>query len=247
MLISFLFKKFEYGQNPIKLNSELIYPESKYGLTLYQSILIRHYNLLQTAQINKLETVLDIGANNGYYSKLIRYMFPNAMIHAIEPIPKVYECLRYTFSKDELTNTHQLAISNYTGTILMQFDQNNTATSKIDLNGKISVQSTTLDDFIKSNNINNIDLLKIDVESHEYQVLEKANYTLSKTHYLLLEITLENNPNYTISSLLKLLSSNNFDYQLIGVINYPHISEGKVSMLDYLLENKKYESKNIYC
>jgi len=63
--------------------------------------------------------------------------------------------------------------------------------------------------------------------------------TLAMTKYLFIEITLENNKNYTISSLLKLLSNDRYDFQLVAFRNYSDVSEGKITILDGLFKNIK--------
>jgi FkbM family methyltransferase len=236
--LKYVFNGFNYGTDAISIKNRVIYPESKYGLTLLEGILVRHYNLIKGANITDAQTIIDIGANNGYFTVLARDMFPTAQIFTIEPIPDVFSSLSKTFQSDKNVTLAQLAISNTSGQAKMEFDTQNTAVSKLTDSGNLTVKTQTLDLFIQNHSLKKIDLLKIDVESHELEVLQGATNTLEKTKYIIIEITLENSP-YTISSLLKLLSTDNYDFQLRAVINYPHISEGRISMLDYLLENIK--------
>jgi FkbM family methyltransferase len=238
LVLKYVFNGFNYGTDAISIKNRVIYPESKYGLTLLEGILVRHYNLIKGANITDAQTIIDIGANNGYFTVLARDMFPTAQIFTIEPIPDVFSSLSKTFQSDKNVTLAQLAISNTSGQAKMEFDTQNTAVSKLTDSGNLTVKTQTLDLFIQNHSLKKIDLLKIDVESHELEVLQGATNTLEKTKYIIIEITLENSP-YTISSLLKLLSTDNYDFQLRAVINYPHISEGRISMLDYLLENIK--------
>ena len=100
-----------------------------------------------------------------------------------------------------------------------------------------------LDVFVRENNIDCIDILKIDTETFEAHVLRGGSDSLSKTKYLFIEITMENNDNYTISSLLKLLSTENYDFQLVGFRNYNDTSEGLMPIMDGLFFNKKLIKK----
>jgi hypothetical protein len=50
----------------------------------------------------------------------------------------------------------------------------------------------SLDEFAKKNNINYIDLLKIDVEGFEFKALKGAKQILKNTKYILIEITFSN-------------------------------------------------------
>lgn len=73
-------------------------------------------------------------------------------------------------------------------------------------------------------------------------MLRAAKDTLAKTKYLLLEITIHKNPNYTVSSLLSLLSSDLFEFQLIHVRDWDHTEDGKIWTLDCFFKNIQLES-----
>jgi len=81
--------------------------------------------------------------------------------------------------------------------------------------------------------------LKIDTETFEAHVLRGARKMLSKTKYLFLEISLRDHHNYTISSLLSLLNSETFEYQLVAYRNYSNKAEGKIEIMDCLFKNIK--------
>lgn len=69
------------------------------------------------------------------------------------------------------------------------------------------VSSLTLDDFCKNNNINHIDILKIDVEGHELKVLKGLSNMLDqqKVNHLFVEIN-EGNLRITGTSASELCS-----------------------------------------
>jgi len=87
----------------------------------------------------------------------------------------------------------------------MNFNTEDSAISQISNTGNIDVNVLRLDDFVYEHNINHIDILKIDTETFENFVLSGASNILKNTRYILIEITIDNNENYTISSLFKLL------------------------------------------
>lgn len=166
-------------------------------------------------------------------------MFPSTNIYAIEPIPETYSALKKLTKNISNIHPFSIAISDTNGISKMSRDTTNAATSIMDESGDVEVLTMDLDSFTSMNKIDEIDLLKIDVESHELNVLRGAYASLKKTRYLLIEITLGDNHNYTMSSLFKQLCTNDFDFQLRTIITYPHVSEGKVTMLDCLLYNTK--------
>jgi len=52
-----------------------------------------------------------------------------------------------------------------------------------------------------------------------------------------MEVTIKDNDNYTISSLFKLLSTEKYDFQIIGFRNFTNSGEGVISVMDVLLKN----------
>jgi hypothetical protein len=97
----------------------------------------------------------------------------------------------------------------------------------------------TLDAFAERRGLGTIDLLKIDTETFEAHVLRGARRTLARTRHLFLEITLEDNPNYTAASLLGLLVGEGYDFQLVGFRNFADAGEGVMPVMDSLFVNTK--------
>ena len=191
-------------------------------------------------------TVVDIGANIGQFSMLIRNRFPRATIYAIEPVRKAFRALENNFRDDNKAILINKTISNFCGISKIAFDEDDSARSHL-VNGNICsgqkeiVEETevqTLDLVVEENNIEFIDILKIDVETFERHVLEGARKTLEKTRYLFLEITVEDNDNYTFSELVSLLYSKDcYNYQLRAFRNFLDKGEGKMPLGDFLFEN----------
>lgn len=240
LIVRHMVVGFELGRDSVRFNGEDIFYDSKYGLADFQSILTRHQNLINIARIDSVKTVIDVGANVGFFSKLMRELYSSAKIYAVEPIPQTFECLRKNFIHDLNTKIFNIAISDRTGTTNMSFDAEDSVVSRIDEDGGIEVQTITLDQFILENKISTIDVLKIDTETFEAHVLRGSAHALAITKYLFIEITIQDNKNYTISSIMKLLSSGTYDYQLIGFRNYADVSEGEVPILDCLMINTKF-------
>lgn len=241
LLIMRPFKKFKIGDDYANLYGQKIFYDSPYGIAGYQSILARHQYLLNLAEIKNLSLVIDVGANVGFFSKLIRELYPNSAIYSIEPIPETYKCLELNFQNDKKTKTKKIALSDKQGVAKMSFNPDQSSVSHFDNKGKIGVVVETLDNFIAKNKIKLIDLLKIDVEGFEHLVLKGAAKTLAKTNFLFIEITVEDNRNYTLSSLMSQLYSSEFNFQLIGFRNYDDTSIGKMPVMDCLFRNVKLQ------
>lgn len=239
LLLKHLFIKFKFGESSIRLFGEKIYYDSPYGLADYQSILCRHQEWLRMGNVKNPKLIIDIGANVGTFSKMARWLYPFSKIYAIEPVPAVYNLLSKNFNRDRNTILFNFAVSNEKGKRKMIADEKDYLTSKFSNNGNFSIDTNTLDNFIREQGINDIDILKIDVETFENLVLLGAKQTLAKTKYLFLEVTVKDNSNYTFSSLISLLYSKKYNFQLIAIsfINYAEIGKGAKPIMDCLFEN----------
>lgn len=239
LILKHLFVNFEFGKNSINLGKKRIYYDSKYGLAGYQSIFARHQNLLRLANVEKADVVVDIGANAGYFSQLIKVIYPNANVYAFEPVPIVYKNLKLNLTPYKKVKVYNTAISDFIGKYKMNFNPQDSAISMLSEKGTVEVNVTTLDDFAKKNNFSFIDILKIDTETFEQAVLMGAKETLKRVKYLFIEITIENNSNYTFSSLISKLYSQDYDFNLVCFRNYLDVGEGKMPIMDALFVNTK--------
>lgn len=126
--------------------------------------------------------VFDIGANTGVYSLIAKAVNKNTAVYAFEPVKRVYEKL---VQNNELNhfgiNCLPVAASNYKGKAVI-YDTDHSHTYSVTVNKNLNpetkgtliteIDTTTLDDIIEEKKIAKIDLMKIDVETHEAEVLE---------------------------------------------------------------------------
>lgn len=128
--------------------------------------------------LNKKDiTVIDCGANIGLFSQ---YVSPIAkQVYAIEPTPIHFQALSTMLEYNKITNVKpfQYALSNTDGEAIFYTYGNQTMNSltKIDsyqepLSSE-KVKTIRLDTFVKEQNIDHIDILKVDIEGEEYNVL----------------------------------------------------------------------------
>lgn len=144
--------------------------------------------------------VFDVGANVGVYGQTILSAFDGrCSLHCFEPSPATFRELEHNITADDSTRLHQLALSDREGTsTLYSFGDNNALSSLHDRrldhfglasNAPVNVRTTTIDAFCTSQGIEQIDLLKLDVEGHELSVLEGARRMLSegRIHFIQFE------------------------------------------------------------
>jgi FkbM family methyltransferase len=128
------------------------------------------------------QTVFDVGANTGFYSVLAKTIRTDCNVYAFEPLEGILKKLRYNIE----LNKHDIhcidfALSNYNGEAKV-YPASLDHVYSVTVNKNISttnepvfeqtIKTIRLADFIRQNKIDNIDLMKIDVETHEVEVLE---------------------------------------------------------------------------
>ena len=137
----------------------------------------------------KFNHVLDVGAWVGTWTAKID-PFCGRVI-AFEPDPIHYECLVKNCSED--IETHQLAIGNEEKMISLSEDDFTQAKRVV---GDGTIPMVTID----SLNLDDVDLIKIDVEGYEMEVLKGATNTLKTVDYLMIELN-NNTKKYGSSNL----------------------------------------------
>lgn len=168
---------------------------------------------LWTSLCRRSEVILDIGANTGIYSLIAKTANPNARIYAFEPVKRVYEKLNINI---QLNNFNifsiEKAISNFNGEATI-FDPGSEHIYSVTLNkntqdpekkvNETIVETIRIDTFFNEANLAKIDLIKIDVETHEPEVLEGIGIYLSKFKPTILIEVLNDEVGAKIEDLIK--------------------------------------------
>jgi len=123
---------------------------------------------------DKNKVIVDMGANIGMAS-LYLSQFAD-VVHSIEPSRTIYDCLVEN-TKGLNIITHNMAISGLSGyNEIVSTDNNPPQTfypsDAVGAGNKTVevVDCITIEDFVKENKIEHIDMLKIDVEGAEYEI-----------------------------------------------------------------------------
>jgi FkbM family methyltransferase len=128
------------------------------------------------------EVIVDIGANTGVYSLIAKTVNPTATVYAFEPVERVFEKLQGNCMLNDYDIVcFKKAVSNYNGKAKI-YDTAGEHIYSVTVNKNLNSSSTvvkefeidtiTLKDFIEAQGLTKIDLMKIDVETHEPEVLE---------------------------------------------------------------------------
>ncbi|MFC6266934.1 FkbM family methyltransferase [Frigoriflavimonas asaccharolytica] len=125
------------------------------------------------------DTFVDIGGNIGLFSlNASKILEKSGEIFSFEAFLPNYNIFGENIKFNNFNNIHleNLAISDEIGKLEIFYDdnENNVGMASAylkDFNKKLSVDCTTLDEFVKENKILEIKLIKIDIEGGEYKAL----------------------------------------------------------------------------
>ncbi|MCE3278815.1 MAG: methyltransferase [Bacteroidetes bacterium] len=128
------------------------------------------------------KVIFDVGANTGIYSLVAKTIQPSAAVYGFEPVERVFlKYQRNCHLNNFEVNCEKMALSNKNGEALI-YDTSSEHTYSVTVNKnfvsdtELAVQTKIvtkkLSSFIQEKKITGIDLIKIDVETHEPEVLE---------------------------------------------------------------------------
>lgn len=228
--IKFLFKELVNGEQRKKNYYEykkmlLEVFGKKIGLTLSEgtsissfseTFLDRNYSLFEDFLPRKGETVIDVGAQHGDYALLCSKIYHCKKVIALEPVHDNYQTLLSNIISNGANNVVkplELAVGDNNGSTHL-FKDGDMAKSNGD-GEKILCKSVKLD----SLGIDEVNLLKIDVEGGEVSVIKGAIETLTKFH-----------PNLIIETHSKLLRRE--VEELLFALDYGLVHEGRTIIVD---------------
>jgi len=161
----------------------------------------------------KAEVVIDIGANTGVYALIAKAANKNSKVYAFEPVKRVFEKLQANI---ELNKYDIIAIEKATSNsngVAVIYDNDNEHTYSVAVNknmaekgakvNEIKIETITLDTFVEEYKLEKIDLIKIDVETHEPEVLEGFKKYIEKFKPTILIEILEDEVGSRVQNLIK--------------------------------------------
>ena len=148
------------------------------------------YSLIFIDLIKNVRTFIDVGSNIGYYSIIGATLNKELKVISFEPSGSVFKYLSQNIIINNLSNNvvlEKIALSNRIGFIKFfelyntkypNIDnlsgEHNIGTKKLKFNKPTKVKSTTLDEYILSNKVNRVDLIKLDTEGSEHLIIKKG-------------------------------------------------------------------------
>lgn len=157
-------------------------------------------DLLPPRGLARIETVVDVGANEGRWSAAVAALARPRRLIAVEPSPQSLPRLHAALAAIDGVTIIEAAIGSSKGdtTLFLTSHSHNASlvrprSAEMDqlygggyaVKGQVTVNVTTLDEITRG--LQEVSLLKVDAQGAERLVLEGARETLRKTSWLLIE------------------------------------------------------------
>lgn len=205
---------------------------------------------------NPNPVIFDVGANVGQTAIKLRTLFPNSSIYCFEPFPTSYAQLCAEVSRDPSIHCFQLALSEKTGSAHMTVNESHQTNSLLasdaraasywgpnllDTSNQIEVETETLESFCAQNNINHINILKLDAQGAEYAILKGGQNLFEEKRVDILYMEMIMAPTYVgqrqLHEYLSLLAD--WGYELFDLYN-PYRAYGRLIQADSILVSSEF-------
>lgn len=176
-------------------------------------------------------TFFDVGANQGFYTLLAaKQVGQNGKVFSFEPVPSQIKKLKRNIKINRFHNvvTEPLALGSEMGFVNMYVClSGDEALSSLrppseDINSRkkiIQVSVSTIDNYIRKNNISSVDFVKIDVEGGELNVLRGAVNTIKNFRPIFLCEVQDKRTlqwGYSASEICKFLEDYDYSWFFVG-------------------------------
>jgi FkbM family methyltransferase len=162
------------------------------------------------------DTVVDVGAQIGCYT--IRTATRGARVYAFEPFPANYSALQRNIALNHLAGVKAFpyAVGAESGPRTMFVPDEDGHTGRYSLfpgrgSQTLSVSCLSLDDIVRENNLQSVDVLKLDCQGSEYEILFGASQdTLARVQRIIMECEIFDRPDWSVAGLKEYLLRRGF-------------------------------------
>jgi FkbM family methyltransferase len=191
---------------PIFVNYEQFFTEK-----IYESFL---------SQIENFGNCIDIGSSVGLFTDLLLEK-GSTKVYSVEINKTAIETFNSLHQNNDNVKLIEMAISDRIGELEFYEDPNNSLISSISnqhnggLTKRATIQSITIDELFSREKIENISLLKMDIEGSEYNAFQSiSDDNLKKINYMIVEFH-NNFGGILRESILNRLDANGFTYEIL--------------------------------
>ena len=203
--------------------------------------------------------IFDIGAHKGETVARYKELFTDSTIYCFEPFQGSAEILRSRFSSDPTVHVFQNAVSDINGSKTFFVNENDATNSLLprtkysrryyskaaDSKSTVDVDVVTIDEIILTNDIDHIDILKLDIQGGELMALKGAEKVLKENRVSVIYTeTLfvphyENNP--LLLDLWKYLDQ--YNYTLFDIYDMYRATNGQLRFADTMFISNETRSR----
>ncbi len=222
----FFPKKIKVKRNNIKWNLNLSEAIDLH-IFIFGSFEKEITNIAKTLQLQKYNQIIDIGANFGIQSLQFAKNFTNSKIYSVEPTNYAFDKFIKNLELNPKLSKNIHPFQMFLGSKGKEMP--NSIYSSWNLESKEvkhskhlgekkdteKTNSITLDEFVISNKISNVDFIKLDVDGFEYDVLKGGmNFLKEKKPPIFMELApyLYKEYGYNKEKILKLIFSLNYNF-----------------------------------
>lgn len=174
-----------------------------------------------------IKTIIDIGANTGEFCKKMRHEFPDARVHAFEPLAECFSTLQKTFGEDARVRLWNIALGETSGEVKMQRNAFHPSSSLLPMtvlhktlypktkeSRPEAVKTDTLDTILAGEKLEQGILIKMDVQGFEAKVIAGGRKTIASASVAIIETAFiplyENQPLF--GDIVRLMEELGFSY-----------------------------------
>jgi len=188
------------------------------------------YHYFIQKMISSNDTVLDVGANLGYFSKNFAKLAKNGQVISIEPVPAFYQTLTYFLRNYPNVKIHNVALGTEAGKLDMVMPESEgmirTGLPHIAKDEEEKKQHKTVEVSIVRGSellasLSKLDYIKCDIEGYEWTVFQEIKPVIERRRPIIqLEISPENEAHlFDYFEELK--------YQQYGIANFKVVKESR--------------------
>lgn len=190
----------------------------------YEKISLKYWMKL----CHKCNYIHDVGANTGIYALIAKGLNPDAEVVAYEPVPRVFQKLNRNIEVNHFDiRSYQVGLSDYDGVATI-YDTDTDHIYSVTVNANLhdegvnviqkEIKVSRFDTLFEKESFGGLDLIKIDVETHEPEVLKGIGALLGQYRpTMFIEVLTPS----VADQLMELLDGSGYLYYQIDEINEP--------------------------
>lgn len=220
----------------------------RHGLRHKVGAAIEHDGAMRSISV---ATLVDVGANIGQFSLLIRALYPSAVIHAFEPLAAMADRYDALFDQDSLTTLHRAAAGETAGEAQINVSASPDSSSLLPISARQdeifpgtaraateNIRVVRIDDVLSLAKLAQPVVVKLDVQGFELAALKGMPVLLERVAHVYVEVSFvelyEGQP--LASEIIAWLADR--DFYVAGVYNSSFMANGTAVQADMLFSRK---------